>query len=331
MKTDFIGRAKRLEDIDLPRIGAKIGVGEDEIHAFMDVEAAGSGFDEHGRPKMRFEYHKFYKQLRGKQLQTAINMKLAYKSWKSGKHPRDMYPILQRAMKINATAALKSASWGLGQIMGYNHAAAGYPTVQAMVKDFMADEDNHLEGMVGFLIANHLDDDLREHRWSGLARGYNGSQYASHGYHTKLKAAFEKWSRIRDTPYPPDAPEQPKPPEPETVEMAPVKREPVKIEHISKKDRKEGLRELREDDSRTISGGDSIDKITGLGAAITMVTGVVDQTTTALGSIPQWVWPVLIIGGLVAVFWYVRKIKRARIEDHLTGRNIGKLLDGEGG
>ena len=201
MKTDFKGKAKKLEDKDLPRIGARIRVGEDEIHAFMDVEAAGSGFDNQGRPKMRFEYHYFYKRLKAKQLQDAIKQRLAYKSWRSGKHPRDMYPILQQAIKINPTAALQSASWGLGQIMGSNYKAAGYPTVQAMVKDFMADEDNHLEAMVNFLIANHLDDDLRDHRWSGLARGYNGPAYASHGYHTKLAAAYKKWSRIKDTPF----------------------------------------------------------------------------------------------------------------------------------
>ena len=52
---DFKGAAKRIEDTDLPRIGATIGVGEDELHAFMDVEAAGSGFDSAGRPKMLFE------------------------------------------------------------------------------------------------------------------------------------------------------------------------------------------------------------------------------------------------------------------------------------
>ena len=51
MTIKFTGRAKRLEDIDLPRIGHEIGVGEDEIHAIIDVEAAGSGFDSKGRVK----------------------------------------------------------------------------------------------------------------------------------------------------------------------------------------------------------------------------------------------------------------------------------------
>ena len=44
----FKGAAKRIDDIDLPKIGAQIGVGEDEIHALLDVESAGSGFDGKG-------------------------------------------------------------------------------------------------------------------------------------------------------------------------------------------------------------------------------------------------------------------------------------------
>ena len=55
---DFKGRAKKLEDTDLPRIAASIGCGEDEVHMLIDVEAAGSGFDTAGRPKMLFEPHK---------------------------------------------------------------------------------------------------------------------------------------------------------------------------------------------------------------------------------------------------------------------------------
>lgn len=50
---NFRGPALRLTDLDLPRVGQMIGVGEDEIHAILDVEAAGSGFDSKGRPKMQ--------------------------------------------------------------------------------------------------------------------------------------------------------------------------------------------------------------------------------------------------------------------------------------
>ena len=45
----FNGRAKGLDDVDQPALGYRIGVGEDELHAFMDVETSGSGFDPQGR------------------------------------------------------------------------------------------------------------------------------------------------------------------------------------------------------------------------------------------------------------------------------------------
>ncbi|MEW5422638.1 N-acetylmuramidase domain-containing protein [Amorphus sp. 3PC139-8] len=202
---DFRGAAKRLEDIDLPRIGAEIGVGEDEIHAVIDVETGnGRGFDSAGRPKMLFEPHIFYRELSGAERKEAVRQGLAYSKWGAQPYPKDSYPRLRAAMTINARAALRSASWGLGQVMGFNHALAGYDSPEAMVRAFMADEDAHLAAMVDFIRSAGLDDELRRHDWSGFARGYNGAGYAKNRYHLKLASAFARWQGIRDTPWDPD-------------------------------------------------------------------------------------------------------------------------------
>jgi hypothetical protein len=201
----YKGAAKRIEDLDLPRIAALIGCGEDELHAIMEVEAAGSGFDRQGRVKMLFEPHVFYRNLSGEKRHRAVLEGLAYAGWKQGAYPPDSYPKFLRACAIDETAAVKACSWGLGQILGENHKAAGYATPQAMVEAFADDEDKHLEAMVQFIKANKLDDDLRRHDWNGFAKGYNGAQYAKHGYHTRLAAAYAKWKRIKDTPYDPAA------------------------------------------------------------------------------------------------------------------------------
>lgn len=205
MDTTFKGAARRLDDIDLPRIGHRIGVGEDELHAFLEVEAAGSGFDSQGRPKMLFEPHVFYRNLSGAKRDLAVKMGLAYKSWGAKPYPRDSYPRLIQAMSIDETAALKAASWGLGQILGENHKMVGYATPQAMVTAFMVDEENHVDAIVDFLIAAKIDDDLRAHRWDVVASVYNGPGYKKHNYHGRMAAAYAKWKKIPDTAWSPAA------------------------------------------------------------------------------------------------------------------------------
>ena len=199
---NFIGPAKRLDDIDLPRIGATIGVGEDELHAVLEVETSGGGFDKQDRPRMLFEPHIFYRQLgAGNKRDWAVSEGIAYPKWGQKRYPSDSYPRLMQAMKIHQVAALRSASWGLGQIMGFNAGAAGYNTTLAMVKDFMLDEENQLRAMVQFIKTNGLDDELRRHDWAGFARGYNGPGYAKNRYDVKLAQAFKKWQGIKDTPF----------------------------------------------------------------------------------------------------------------------------------
>lgn len=198
---NFRGAARRIDDIDLPRIGAEIGVGEDELHAFLEVESRGAGFDAEGRPKILFEPHVFYRCLPKAKRAAAVRAKLAAPKWGQIAYGKEsqQYDRLERAIAIDQTAALKACSWGLTQILGENHHMVGYDNVQAMVKDFMDDEENHVEAMVRYLVAAGIDDDLRAHRWEVVARVYNGPGYRKNSYHTKMAAAFRKWQRIKDT------------------------------------------------------------------------------------------------------------------------------------
>lgn len=198
---NFVGPAKRLADADFPRIGSEIGVGEDELHAFLDVETSGSGFDAKKRPKMLFEPHKFYVNVRSTKRDTAVNLGLAYPKWGTKPYPKDSYLRLMQAMDLDETAALKSASWGLGQVLGENFADAGYDSPQAMVADFIKSEAAQLEAAVNFIKENHLDDELRNHRWAIFAMGYNGKAYKKNQYDTKLAARYAFWASKPDTPW----------------------------------------------------------------------------------------------------------------------------------
>ena len=98
---NFKGAAKKLDDIDLPTLGKKLSVGEDELHAFIDVETRGSGFDDKGRPRILFERHKFWKYCTPAQRQKAPDDICNKVPGGYGK-ASEQYDRLARAMKINA-------------------------------------------------------------------------------------------------------------------------------------------------------------------------------------------------------------------------------------
>jgi hypothetical protein len=132
-----------------------------------------------------------------------VKRKLAAPNWGDIPYLKDSYSRVFAAMEIDETAALMSASWGLGQIMGYNYKQAGYKSVQGMVAAFCYSEAAHLEGMINFIINNGLDDELRRHDWAGFAKGYNGTGYRKNQYDIRLAKRYEHWRKIKDTPYDP--------------------------------------------------------------------------------------------------------------------------------
>ena len=195
----FKGSAVALSSIDVAMVGRRIGADEDEIRAVLAVETAGGGFDKLGRPRMLFEPHVFYSELGPGQKRTAAEASgLAYPKWGTKPYPADSYARFALAYRLDPAVALRSASWGIGQVMGFNHRAAGYATAGDMVAAFCESETAQLDAMISFIVSKGLDDDLRRHDWSGFASGYNGAGYATHGYHTKLAAAFAKWQAIPD-------------------------------------------------------------------------------------------------------------------------------------
>lgn len=207
----FKGAAKRLEDIDLPRIAETIGVGEDELHAFMDVEAAGSGFDSKGRPKALYEPHVAYRNSKGETRKRLVAAGLAYPKWGEKPYPKDSYPRILKALAIDETVALLATSWGATQVLGENYKLAGYSSPQAMVLAFMSDEENHIAAAVAFIESAGIADDMRvlaaltrpttPADCIPIVRVYNGTGYAKNGYHVKFAAAHNKWRKIKDTPY----------------------------------------------------------------------------------------------------------------------------------
>jgi hypothetical protein len=104
------------------------------------------------------------------------------------------YDRLARAVAKDRIAALQSASWGLGQIMGENFAEAGFADVETMVSAMCLSEDAQLVAVAAFLKATHLDAPLQAHDWASFAAGYNGPSYARDRYDVNLRGEFQKYS-----------------------------------------------------------------------------------------------------------------------------------------
>lgn len=209
-KYPWEGQGQKLTDYDIPFIGSMIGVGEDEIHALLDVESRGTGFTKQGVICL-FESHVFYRQLPKEKKSRALNLGLAHTSWSKAKasgNYKNNYARLVQAYNFDQKAALESTSWGLGQIMGFNYKSAGYSSAEEMVLSFSESEANQLKGMIKFIIHNKLDGKLRKHDWTGFARGYNGSGFRANRYHIRLKERYEWWQKKPDTPWTPEMAEK---------------------------------------------------------------------------------------------------------------------------
>ncbi len=103
------------------------------------------------------------------------------------------YARLDEALLLDRKAALKSASWGIGQIMGGNYRAAGFRGVNAMVTAMMKSENAQLQAMAKFIAGNQLAKALQQQDWAAFARGYNGPDFRKNQYDQRLAAAHAKY------------------------------------------------------------------------------------------------------------------------------------------
>jgi hypothetical protein len=103
------------------------------------------------------------------------------------------YGRLNGASTLDADAALQSASWGIGQLMGFNYGEIGYASVQQMVEAMREDEDEQLWATATFMEEESMNMALQEQDWQEFARRYNGSDFGRDGYDVKLAAAYARY------------------------------------------------------------------------------------------------------------------------------------------
>lgn len=185
-----------LTDADFIRAARRLRCDVPAIKAVAQVESRGAGFLATGEPKILFEAHIFDRLTAGRfrrshpRLSSPKWDKSLYAGSGAGEHKR-----LQEAVDLDRDAALQSASWGRFQIMGFNWKLVGRPSLQAFVNAQYRSEGEHLNDFVGYVVGRHLDDELREHRWTAFAAGYNGPGYAQNHYDTKMAAAYARLNK----------------------------------------------------------------------------------------------------------------------------------------
>lgn len=177
----------------------KLGIDAGIAAAVVAAESGGRGFGADGRMLIRFENHIFWDQW-GKSNPDQFNALFRFdrpKIWQghtfrakpnrpwSNVHDSQAaeWSALGVAQALNDSAAKKSISMGLPQIMGFNHASIGYDSVEAMFNAFSADERAQLIGFFDFIQGPHTVSRritaLRDKNFLAFAEQYNGPGQAS--------------------------------------------------------------------------------------------------------------------------------------------------------
>lgn len=181
-----------------------LGVDERVMRAILAIESGGRSF-EGDRMMIRFENHIFIDQIKklapsmegvvrqhfryGDPSHTGHEYRVSDNGLWERQHDggqAEEWAAFNYARSMHPEAAMKAISMGSGQVMGFNHAGIGYPTVQAMFDDFNNKNTGELNQLTGFFsyINNRagLVQAVKDKDWNFIASAYNGTggvaQYA---------------------------------------------------------------------------------------------------------------------------------------------------------
>jgi hypothetical protein len=189
MSMNFMGRGTPMTRPDFADAVATLNCDDASLWAVFTVETRGFGFFRDRRPQILFERHIFHKRTGGKF--SAANPDISNPKAGGYHGGAAEYDRLAKAMTLNQRAALESASWGLGQVMGFNAVSSGFSDVEAMVTAMVAGEVAQLKSVVGYIRSRPpLLNALRAHTWDRVAFFYNGSSFAKNHYDAKLRQNF---------------------------------------------------------------------------------------------------------------------------------------------
>lgn len=191
---------------DLVEAARKLNVEPCALSAVCVVESCGTGFLPSGRPKILFEGHVFWQQLKKRGLSperlSSNHQDILYPKWDRSKYKggEREYDRLTSAVAIHEEAALCSTSWGAFQIMGHNYTLCGFTNIFDFVAAHKMTMREQLKTFCYFIEKQNMVRYLRCKDWTAFARAYNGPGYVQNHYDLKLQSAYAQCIKT----YPPE-------------------------------------------------------------------------------------------------------------------------------
>lgn len=174
------------------------GISPALVRAFAEVESGGkSGFGLAGLPIIAFEGHWFRRYTHAKFDLTHPMLSYPYlekagTQWRvNNGNQATAWEALKTAMALDHDAALRSCSWGMFQVMGFNFEACGYSTVDDFVTAMKGGEIGQLQAFLGYCKQSPTCIKAMQAKdFAAMARSYNGKDYGD--YDKRIARAYKK-------------------------------------------------------------------------------------------------------------------------------------------
>lgn len=192
---DSLTRYSGLSDEDFKYVAEELNVEIAAMKAVVAVEAGSEmkGFWAPGVPVVNFD-PAMYKLYGPQAPSRAGNKNAKVPSGLTGYALKE-WTQLTNARRVNAQGADMGTFWGMFQIGGFSYKVLGFASINDFVEKMSESDLAQLEIFATFLKNTGMQKYLQAKDWAKFARAYNGPNYAKRGYHTKMAAAYKKFSK----------------------------------------------------------------------------------------------------------------------------------------
>jgi hypothetical protein len=192
-----------------------LGINTASAAGIMKVESGGATFSgATDKSLMRFENHVFFRRW-GNANAAAFNDHFRFDqgagahAWEGHRYrdaPTDPWNefhgnqsrerhVLELAVGLAGDVAYECASFGAGQVMGFNFATVGFASAREMVEQYDRSERSQITGIFEYIQGAHLEGAIRAGDYRAVARGYNGAGQVD-AYAARMENAADAYARV---------------------------------------------------------------------------------------------------------------------------------------